>query len=244
MTIYKTRKAAESYGQAVGILLLDAKAPFIPGDVANAHTYDYPVIYKTVEGLSTSVCLNGAPEFNAKMAAAAKELEAAGVRGISSDCGFMLQFQAAVREAVKVPVALSSLLQLPFIAKTVEPSRPIGVITADSTNLTMDFLARAGVKVKNPLVIRGLQNEPEFKTAILEEKGTLDSDLITEETIRCAKDMVRQHPTMGAILLECSMLPPYAKAVQEAVNLPVYDFISMIDYMQSGTQQHTYQGAY
>ncbi len=244
MTIYKTRKAAESYGQAVGILLLDAKAPFIPGDVANAHTYDYPVIYKTVEGLSTSVCLNGAPEFNAKMAAAAKELEAAGVRGISSDCGFMLQFQAAVREAVKVPVALSSLLQLPFIAKTVEPSRPIGVITADSTNLTMDFLARAGVKVKNPLVIRGLQNEPEFKTAILEEKGTLDSDLITEETIRCAKDMVRQHPTMGAILLECSMLPPYAKAVQEAVNLPVYDFISMIDYMQSGTQQHAYQGAY
>ncbi|MFN0044387.1 MAG: aspartate/glutamate racemase family protein [Alphaproteobacteria bacterium] len=244
MTIYKTRKSAESYGQAVGILLLDAKAPFIPGDVANAHTYDYPVIYKTVEGLSTSVCLNGAPEFNAKMAAAAKELEEAGVRGISSDCGFMLQFQAAVREAVKVPVALSSLLQLPFIAKTVESSRPIGVITADSTNLTMDFLARAGVKVKNPLIIRGLQNEPEFKTAVLEEKGTLDSDLITEETIRCAKDMVKQHPTMGAILLECSMLPPYARAVQEAVNLPVYDFISMIDYMQSGTQQHAYQGVY
>lgn len=244
MTIYKTRKSAESYGQAVGILLLDAKVPFIPGDVANAHTYDYPVIYKTVEGLSTAVCLNGAPEFNAKMAAAARELEDAGVRGISSDCGFMLQFQAAVREAVKVPVALSSLLQLPFIAKTIAPSRPIGVITADSTNLTMDFLARAGVKVKNPLVIRGLQNEPEFKTAILEEKGTLDSDLITEETIRCAKDMVRLHPTMGAILLECSMLPPYAKAVQEAVNLPVYDFISMIDYMQSGAQQHAYQGAY
>jgi len=244
MTIYKTRRAAESYGQAVGILLLDAKAPFIPGDVANAHTYNYPVIFKTVEGLSTSVCLNGAPEFNAKMAAAAKELEAAGVRGISSDCGFMLQFQSAVREAVKIPVALSSLLQLPFIARTLEPSRPIGVITADSSNLTMDFLARAGVKVQNPLIIRGLQNEPEFRTAALEEKGTLDSDLVTEETVRTAKAMLREHPTMGAILLECSMLPPYAKRVQEETGLPVYDFVSMIDYMQSGTHQHAYQGAY
>ena len=244
MAVYKARRTAESYGQAVGILLLDAKAPFIPGDVANASSYAYPVIYKTVEGLSTSVCLNGAPEFNSKLAAAAKELEAAGVRGISSDCGFMLQFQDAVREAVKVPVAMSSLLQIPFIAKTLEPSQPIGVITADSTNLTPDFLTRGGIKVKNPLIIRGMQDEPEFKTAVLQEKGTLDSDLITEETVRMAKSMVKEYPNMGAILLECSMLPPYAKAVQDAVNLPVYDFISMIDYMESGLHKTGYAGSY
>jgi hypothetical protein len=244
MAVYKTRRSAESYGQAVGILLLDAKAPFIPGDVANASSYSYPVIYKTVEGLSTAVCLNGAPEFNVKMAEAAKELEAAGVRGISSDCGFMLQFQDAVREAVKVPVALSSLLQIPFIAKTLEPSRPIGVITADSTNLTPDFLTRGGIDVPNPIIIRGMQDEPEFKTAVLQEKGTLDSDLITEETVRIARDMVKKHPTMGAILLECSMLPPYAKAVQDAVDLPVYDFVSLIDYLESGLHQHAYRGQY
>lgn len=244
MTIYKTRRAAESYGQAIGILLLDAKAPFIPGDVANASTYAYPVIFKTIEGLSTPVCLNGAPEFNAKLAEGAKELEAAGVRGISSDCGFMLQFQDAVREAVKVPVAMSSLLQIPMIAQTLDTSRSIGVITADSTNLTPDFLKRGGISVPHKIVIRGMQDEPEFKTAVLEEKGTLDSDLITEEAIRIAKDMVEKDPTMGAILLECSMLPPYAKAVQEAVELPVYDFISMIDYMESGLHQRAYSGQY
>ena len=244
MTIYKTRRAAESYGQAIGILLLDAKAPFIPGDVANASTYAYPVVFKTVEGLSTSVCLNGAPEFNAKLAEGAKELEAAGVRGISSDCGFMLQFQDAVREAVKVPVAMSSLLQIPMIAQTLDPSRSIGVITADSTNLTPDFLKRGGISVKHKIVIRGMQDEPEFKTAVLEEKGTLDSDLITEEAIRIAKDMIAKDKTMGAILLECSMLPPYAKAVQEAVELPVYDFVSMIDYMESGLHQRAYSGHY
>ena len=244
MTVYRTRRTAETYGQAVGILLLDVRLPFIPGDVANASTYSYPVIYKTVPGLSTAVCLAGAPEFSAAVVQAAQELEAQGVKGVSSDCGFMLQFQSAVRNAVQVPVCLSSLLQLPFIARTMEPSRPIGVITADSSNLTVDFLSRAGIKVKNPVVIRGMQNEPEFKAAVLEEKGTLDSDAMAEETVGVAKQMANEHPDMGAIILECSMLPPYAKAVQDATGLPVFDFVTLIDYMQSGTHQRAYAGSY
>src|SRR5579872_6604743 len=100
MAIYRTRHGAESYGQAVGILMLDCRLPFIPGDVGNAHTYRYPVVFKTAPGLSTAICLNGAPELIAAAVDAAKALEAEGVRGISSDCGFMLQFQDAVREAV------------------------------------------------------------------------------------------------------------------------------------------------
>ena len=242
MPVYKTNRTAESYGQAVGILLLDARVPFIPGDVANATTYNYPVIFKLVPGLSTRVCLSGAPEFNALMAEAAKELVAQGVRGISSDCGFMLQYQDTVRDAVDVPVCLSSLLQLPFVARTMEPARPIGVLTADSSCLDPDFIERAGVKVENPIVIAGLQDEPEFQSAILGERGTLDSDLINAETVRVAEQMVAEHPDMGAFLLECSMLPPYAKAVQDAVGLPVYDFITMIDYLQSGTHQRGYHG--
>ena len=242
MPVYKTRRTVDAYGQAIGILLLDARCPFIPGDVANASSYGYPVLYKIVPGLTTSVCLSGAPEFNEKMVEAARELEAQGVRGISSDCGFMLQFQDVVREGVNVPVALSSLLQIPIISQTLKPSRSIGVITADSSNLTMDFLAGAGIKVENRIIIRGLQNEPEFKAAVMEEKGTLDSDLITEETVKVALEMIEEHPNMGTILLECSMLPPYSKAVQEAAGLPVFDFNTMINYMQSGTHQKSYSG--
>src|SRR5579872_5242946 len=106
MTIYKTRRGARNYGIAVGILQLDCSLPFVPGDVDNADTYDFPVIYKVVPGLSTKACLARAA------VETAIELERQGVRAISSDCGFMLQFQAQVREAVKVPVCMSSLLQL------------------------------------------------------------------------------------------------------------------------------------
>src|SRR5258708_5811796 len=160
MAIYRTRRGARNYGLAVGILQLECSLPFIPGDVDNATTYGYPVIYKVVPGLSTAACLSGAPDLAAAAVAAAKELEGQGVRAISSDCGFMLQFQEAVRAAVRIPVCMSSLLQLPLIAGSLARHRPIAVITADSGNLTQDFLARAGVVVPNRLVISGLQDAP------------------------------------------------------------------------------------
>jgi hypothetical protein len=244
MLVYRKRPKAESYGQAVGILLLDGRAPFVPGDVGNASSYDYPVVYKTVDGLTTMRCLTQEPGWEDKVVAAAVELEAKGVRGISSDCGFMIQYQAAVTEAVKIPVFLSTLLQLPFIAKTIAPNRPIGIVTADDSNLSTDFLKRTGTLPKNPIVIRGLQNEPEFGTAVMQEKGTLDSDLIAGEVVRTCREMRDANPTMGAMLLECSLLPPYAKLVQEEIGLPVFDFISMIDFAESGTNQRRYEGRY
>ncbi len=44
----KTRKGQASSGEAIGILLLDTSVPFIPGDVANATTYDFPVRFQNV----------------------------------------------------------------------------------------------------------------------------------------------------------------------------------------------------
>ena len=124
----------------------------------------------------------------------------------------MLQYQDAVRDAVNVPVCLSSLLQLPFISRTLRPSQPIGIVTADSNHLSESFLRRAGVEVDNPVVIHGMQDQPEFGSATRESTGTLDSDLVSEETVGVARRMVDGCPDMGAVLLECSMLPPYAKA--------------------------------
>ena len=71
-----------------------------------------------------------------------------------------------------------------------------------------------------------------------------DSDRIEAEIISEAKEMVQQHPDMGAILLECSLMPPYAASVQNATGLPVFDFITMINYFQEGTHRREYQGYY
>ena len=225
-----------SSGHAVGILELDCLLSFIPGDVDNASTYKYPVIYRMVPDLSTAACLSGAPQFASAVVDGAVALEAEGVRVISSDCGFMLQFQDAVRQRVGVPAAMSSMLQLAVISQMIAPDRPIGVLTADSSNLTPEFIASAGLKIPNPLIIRGMQDYPEFKTAIFDEKGSLDSDLICQEVIMEAKSIMAERPDTGALLLECSMMPPYARALQDAVGIPVFDFISLIDLMEAATR--------
>ena len=230
------RVRATSGGHAVGILELDCLLPFIPGDVDNASTYRYPVLYRMVPNLSTAACLSGAPQLASAVADGAAELEALGVRVISSDCGFMLQFQNEVRSRVGIPAAMSSMLQLAVIAQMLAPSRPIGVLTADSSNLTHGFLETAGLAIPNPLLIRGMQHCPEFKTAVFDEKGSIDPELVTREIIAEAMSILEERPDTGAILLECSMMPPYAKAVQDAVGIPVFDFITLIDLMECATR--------
>ena len=62
--------------------------PYIPGDVTNATTYDYPVLIKTYGNVDTAGVACGDPAQRETVVAAARDMEAQGVRGISGDCGF------------------------------------------------------------------------------------------------------------------------------------------------------------
>ncbi len=243
MAKYHVRNA-DTYGHAIGILLLDYRGPFIPGDVGNATTYDYPVLYKLVKGLTLDRVLAGDPECGADIVEAAKELEEFGVRGISSDCGFLVQYQALVTRAVKVPVFMSSLLQIPFLSKMFDASRPVGCITATRKKLGNRVLELAGITSDINVVVKGMEDYPHFKESILEECGDLDSEVIEQETVEAARELQSRHPDLGAIVLECSLLPPYANAVQDATGLPVFDFVTMINYFYEGTHRRAYQGYY
>jgi aspartate/glutamate racemase len=243
MPKYKVRNA-DSYGHAIGILMLDYRGPFIPGDVGNATTYDYPVLFKLVKGLTFDRVLAGDPEMEGPIVDAAKELEQFGCRGISSDCGFLIKYQDAVKKAVKIPVFMSSLLQIPFLSMMFDDKRPVGCITATKRNLGNRVLELAGIRSDINVVVHGMEDYEHFKWAILEEGGELDSDKIEAETVHAARELQRQHPEMGAIVLECSLMPPYAKSVQEATGLPVFDFVTMIDYFYQGTHRKPYHGYY
>jgi Asp/Glu/hydantoin racemase len=46
--------------------------------------------------------------------------------------------------------------------------------------------------------------------------------------------LVTRHPDVGAIVLECTNMPPYAAALRDALGLPVYDIYSMISWFHAG----------
>jgi len=244
MKLYHIKNKKQSwYGESIGILILDAAYPCIPGNVGNACTFPFPVRYKAVKGASIDRLLKKRDmSLLEPFIEAALELQEEGVKAITGACGFMALFQREVSDALEVPVLLSSLLQIPFIYQTLNRKRKIGVITADSKSLTSDHFISVGVNEGIPLVIRGMENKKEFREAILQEKGSLDSDLIESEVVNVVKELITKNPDVGAILLECSDLPPYAYAIQKEFNLPVFDFTTMIQYVHTALVRKEFQG--
>ncbi len=234
MTTYTIHSQTQSwYGQQIGILILDAAYPCIPGNVGNATTFPFPVQYMEVEGASIQRLLNDAdPTLAGPFIAAAQTLVRRGAKAITGACGFMALFQREVAAAVEVPVLLSSLLQIPLIHTLT--GKPVGIITANSSCLTPRHFESCGISPELPLAIAGMEHSAEFCSAILEEKGTLDSSAIEREVLAVAQQLQRAHPEIGAILLECSDLPPYAQAVQQACGLPVFDFTTLIKFAHAG----------
>lgn len=239
--IYKANRKQMSYGFPIGILLLDFVAPFIPGDVGNATTYNYPVKYKLVEGLTFDRLYNKDKSALELVIKAAKELQDDGVRAITADCGFFALFQKEVSEALDIPVFLSSLLQGPFISTIIGKQSKVGIISAKESSLDEAFLAAVNINPED-VIIRGLEQKEHFAAFGIDESGICDTEIVEREVVEVATEMIKENPDIKAILLECSMLPPYGKAVQDATGLPVFDFITMIDYVFTAVVKKKYNG--
>lgn len=245
MTMYTVRRGSESYGHAIGILLVDCSTPFIPGDVGNASTYPFPVVYRTIPGVTLTRLIDEADKsLTSIVVDTARELEKMGVRAISSDCGYMIHFQADVAAAVSVPVIMSSLIQLPMLERSIGPDRKIGVICANRPRLTADMLALAGLRDPNRAVVRGMEGSRAFRSPILDEEPLLDSEAIERDMVATAEELVASHPDIGPIVLECSNMPPYAHAIQKATKRPVFDFTTLIGVYATASFRKPFSGFY
>jgi len=240
--IYKSRLKSQNWaGETIGIIVLDCESPYIPGNVANATTYDFPVRYAVAEGADNHrLIYDRDPSLLQPFIEAAQKLEAEGVRAITGACGFMALFQQEIAASVNIPVFMSSLLQVPFI-HTITGKR-VGVISADKSNLTQEHLTKSGIAADTPLAFGGMEDNKAFTQAIFYPDGTLDDDAIREGVIKVAQQLQADHDDLGAILLECSDLPPYAHAVQAATGLPVFDFITMINHVHETLARKPYHG--
>ena len=229
----KAQGGKSVYGASVGILMLEAQFPRIPGDVGNATTFPFPVHYKVVRGASPDRVVRQQSEgLLEPFIEAARELEAEGVDGISTTCGFLCQFQAELAAAVSVPVATSSLMQVEFVNRMLPPGKRAGILTISKTSLTPTHLATANVALDTP--IGTTEGGREFTRAVLGNTTELDVAAARDDNVRAAQDLVAAHPDVGAIVLECTNMPPYAAAIRAATGLPVYSILTLISWFQAG----------
>jgi aspartate/glutamate racemase len=217
------------YGFSVGILMLDTQFPRIPGDMGNAATFDFPVRYHRVEGASPDrVVRHGQRELLPAFIEGARFLEREGVRAITTNCGFLAKFQPEMAAAVSVPVFTSSLLLVPLVHRMLPPGRAVGVMTVDASALTAEHFAGAGISPDMKVVVAGMETEKEFTRVLLDDLLTLDVDAARAEHLTVARRMLATHPEVGAIVLECTNMPPYRADIQMATGLPVFDITTLV----------------
>lgn len=228
-------------GYSVGIVYIEnVNYPLIPGNVVNAYTYDFPVRMAPVKNLTNDRLFNADPTIKDDIIAAARHMvEKEGVRAICSACGFFGNYHKDVAAALDVPVAMSSLVQIPWIRMLLKPDQKIGILTANGDSLNENLLRNCGVEDMSDLVIRGMENTREF-SAVVDMRPEFDNEVARQEIVEGALELTDEN--VGAILLECSDMPPYAADIQAATQVPVFDFITLIKWLHNAVMQRPYCG--
>ena len=227
------------YGAAVGILMLEARFPRIPGDMGNALTWPFPVHYRVVRDASPDrVVRGGAEGLLGRFVDAARDLVADGVDGITTNCGFLSLFQEELAAAVGVPVATSSLMQVGMVNRLLPPGRRAGILTISGSTLTARHLDKAHVPQGTP--VGSTEGLREFTRAILGNELQLDVEAVRQDNVDAARALQAAHPDLGAIVLECTNMIPYAADIRRATGLPVFSILSFVTWFQSSLQPRVF----
>ncbi|TWB57823.1 hypothetical protein FBZ98_102448 [Rhizobium sp. ERR 922] len=226
---------------ALGIIMLDTTFERPPGDVGHAGSWRFPVRFRQVRGASVSLVVRAGGEgLVDDFVAAGRELISEGCSAIVTSCGFMARHQRKLAEALGVPVAASSLMQLPIVEMALGAGLRPGVITYDAGSLVPEVFEACGADPSVP--VRGVPANGAFH-ALIEGSATYAHAALEAEVVDAARKLVAEHPSVGAIVLECTNMPPFAQAIATALGLPVFDILTLGEWLFTSTSPRTFSRA-
>jgi Asp/Glu/hydantoin racemase len=239
------------YGMGLGIILLDDVYPGFPGDVRNASAYPFPIQYEIAEGVDIPqlVLAEDKSPCLLPVQRAAQKLERMGCRAIATECGYFAYFQRELAASVNVPVFSSALLQVPLAQQLIGPDRVVGILAAQAQNLTDHHLESVGIRPGSNYVVGGAMDEfrcEEFDhlwtNELRSDPPAADYEKAKTEFVAEAVRFYQAHPTMGAMVLECTGFPPFARALQHTIRIPVFSWGTLLDYAYSVVVHRDYYG--
>lgn len=222
----------------LGILMLDTCFPRVVGDVGNTESFDFPVTYRVVpDATPEAIVLGDSQTWVDAFIREGQALVEAGCTGLATTCGFLTLVRDDVAAACGVPVASSALEQIPMVAALLPKGQTVGILTISKDSLSPAHLAAAQVPTDTPIM--GV-DQSHFADAILNNKTDLDTVLSETELVDAAIALCSDAPNVGAIVLECTNMPPYADAIQQATGRPVFSILSYLAWFHDGLDaRHT-----
>ncbi len=222
----------------LGILMLDSRFPRIHGDVGNAQTWPFAVQYGIVEGATPdAIICDDVEPFVQAFINRGLSLVADGCVGIATTCGFLSLIRPRLAAALGVPVAASALEQAGQILPMLRPGQSLGVLTISSGNLSAAHLQVAGVPTDTP--VAGMDGTA-FATSILENRLTLDVEAARRDMVARALALTDANPNIGALILECTNMVPYAADIAAVTGRPVYSIYTYLRWFYAGLSPQTF----
>jgi len=223
----------------LGILMLESQFPRILGDIGHSDSWPFPVRYAAVASATPEAAVKGDPaQLTELFIEAARGLIADGAVGITTSCGFLSLVQDELAAAIEIPVASSSLMQVPMVQATLPPGKCVGILTIDASSLSSSHLQAANVSIDTPVF--GTDPNGAFAMSILQNQTTLDVEASRAENVAAARTLVEQSPNVAAIVLECTNMVPYAADIQRATGRPVYSIYTFVHWFYNGLNHRTF----
>jgi len=227
------REKAEnnSAKEVIGLLAWEYGLPSFSkniGDIMNPQTFSFPLKIVRIKGANFETIVKR-PNLKVlnSMIKAAQQLEKEGVRAITTSCGFNAIFQTELKNSVNIPVFTSSLIQVPLAHRMLKDHQKVGILTANANFLTEKHLREVGIDKSIPISIKGLENTKSFSKVASNPRANVSMTEMRKEVVGAVKELIKQDSNIGAIVLECTNLPPFAKAIQQEIALPVFDIVTL-----------------
>lgn len=227
------------YGVTIGILMVNTHFRRYPGDIGNAETWPFPVQYRIVEdAVPTGMTDLHNVSLLEPFKKAAQELIAAGVDGITTTCGFLSIYQRELADFCSVPVATSSLLQVPMVQQLIPTGKRVGVLTYNGEVLNGRYFDAVGIARDTP--VAGMPQDSEFVRSIKYGDDKVPYETLRSEVLDVTRTFVAANPDIGALVSECTNLAPFSADINEAVGLPVFDTVSLVNWFHAGLRPRRY----
>lgn len=212
----------------LGVIMLDTVFPRFHGDIGNPSTFEFTVKYEVVRGASPRrVVWDADRDLIEPFILAAKRLESEGAKLVSTSCGFLSLFQNIIAREISVPFISSSLLQVPLVYSMFCSGKKVGILTADAKHLTREHFKEAGA-ADVPVTVYGMEGWEEFSRVFIGNSPEADFGRLEHEVesvaarFACSGDV-------GALVLECTNLPPFERQIRKTSGLPVFHLNSLIN---------------
>jgi len=204
----------------------------LTGNATNPATFSFPVKCEIINGATFETTVEKPNrEILQRMIEAAQQMEKDGIQAITTSCGFNALFQRELANSVNVPVFTSSLLQVPLVYRLLKKEQSVGIITAYKSLLTRDHLSAVGIDGSIPIRIVGLEKTTVFSGISTGSTTPFSIREFQEQLMEIVEEFLKEEQSLGAIVLECTDLPPFAAHIRKMSGLPIFDIVTLTNFI-------------